>query len=110
MNIEPTKLQELKETLLSEKARIQENIGVLQKDLDFGDSPGMDNEEADESEEAANELNTIQTLQDRIVNIDAALQRMEAGTYGVCEDCGQDIDLALLEANPESAVCRDCKD
>ena len=110
MTIPKDKLAELKETLLQEKERIQKNMKVLTKNMDFGDSPGMDNEEADESEETANELATIETLKDRVDNIDSALEKMAAGTYGVCDNCKGDIELELLEANPESAVCKKCKD
>ena len=78
--------------------------------MDLGDSPGMDNEEADESEEADNELGAIEVLKERIANMDVALGKMESGTYGACEDCGENIELELLEVNPESAVCRECKE
>ncbi len=110
MAIPKDKLDQLKQTLLGEKKRIEENIKVLGKDMDFGDSPGVDNEEADESEEAINTLATIKTLKERVTNIDIALGRMEFGTYGVCEDCGKEIEPELLNANPESAVCKGCKD
>ena len=110
MTIPKEKLEQLKQTLLEEKGRIQENIKVLRKNMDLGDSPGMDNEEADESEEADNELGAIEVLKERIVNMDVALGKMESGTYGACEDCGENIELELLEVNPESAVCRECKE
>jgi len=110
MTIPKEKLEQLKQTLLEERKRIQENIKVLGKNMDLGDSPGMDNEEADESEEADNELGAIEVLKERIANMDVALGKMESGTYGACEDCGENIELELLEVNPESAVCRECKE
>lgn len=42
--------------------------------------------------------------------IDAALKRIEAGTYGVCTDCGVDIPAARLHAAPETPRCIDCQD
>ncbi len=108
MTISKDKLNQFKETLLEEKQRIEKNIKVI-GDMDFGDSPGMDNEKADEVEEAANMLPTIETLKGRIDNIDAALEKMESGTYGTCESCEGEIGLELLEANPESATCEECK-
>ncbi len=110
MTISKDKLDQLKTILIGEKARIEENIKVLEKDLDFGDSPGFDNEEADESEEAANEFNTIDALKGRVNRMDAALAKMESGKYGICEDCGGEIELELLEVNPESTSCKACKD
>ena len=41
--------------------------------------------------------------------IDAALDRIADGTYGVCEDCGCDIPTARLHANPFTARCVDCQ-
>jgi DnaK suppressor protein len=44
-----------------------------------------------------------------ISEIDAALERIEAGTYGICASCGQQIPPARLEANPWASLCIDCK-
>jgi len=37
------------------------------------------------------------------------LERIEAGTYGICASCGQQIPPARLEANPWASLCIDCK-
>ena len=42
--------------------------------------------------------------------IDEALQRIEAGTYGQCIDCGVAIPAARLHAAPEAARCIACQD
>lgn len=42
--------------------------------------------------------------------IEAALQRIEAGVYGVCTDCGADIPDARLHAAPETPRCIVCQD
>jgi len=42
--------------------------------------------------------------------IDAALQRIEDGTYGVCIDCGVDIPAARLHAAPETQRCVRCQE
>ncbi|HBH36821.1 MAG TPA: conjugal transfer protein TraR [Curvibacter sp.] len=42
--------------------------------------------------------------------IDAALQRIETGVYGVCTDCGAEIPDARLHAAPETARCIVCQD
>jgi RNA polymerase-binding protein DksA len=44
-----------------------------------------------------------------ISEIDAALQRIESGDYGVCESCGREIPRERLEANPWASLCIDCK-
>jgi DnaK suppressor protein len=47
--------------------------------------------------------------QARVVEIDAALARVDAGTYGNCESCGKPIPHARLEALPEATLCVACK-
>ena len=47
--------------------------------------------------------------QARVAAIDAALGRVEAGTYGICESCHRPIPEARLEALPEATLCVACK-
>ena len=42
-------------------------------------------------------------------HVEAALKRIDAGTYGICENCGQPIQPARLEAMPWVTLCIDCK-
>ena len=44
-----------------------------------------------------------------VEEIDRALRRMDAGTYGACERCGKKITVARLEALPFAALCIECK-
>jgi DnaK suppressor protein len=44
-----------------------------------------------------------------IVKIKEALERIEDGTYGICEECGEEISLQRLKARPVTTVCIDCK-
>ncbi|MFH1694540.1 MAG: TraR/DksA C4-type zinc finger protein [Patescibacteria group bacterium] len=106
--INSEKAQQFKGLLEEEKKRLEENSKSLQ-DVDFGDAPGEDNEEADESEEASNELASIQLLERRLIDIGDALERIGAGTYGICTRCGEEISEELLEAMPESSFCKKCK-
>jgi DnaK suppressor protein len=45
----------------------------------------------------------------KVAEIDAALERVEAGTYGHCEACGKTIPHARLEVVPEATLCVGCK-
>jgi RNA polymerase-binding transcription factor DksA len=49
------------------------------------------------------------TLRDTLNEIDAALAKFDAGTYGVCEVCGGTISEARLEAMPAARTCVACK-
>ena len=42
--------------------------------------------------------------------IQKALQKIEDGTFGVCEECGEEISIKRLEARPETTLCIRCKE
>ncbi len=44
-----------------------------------------------------------------LVKIDEAIARIDEGSYGICEDCGEEIGLKRLEARPVTTLCIDCK-
>ena len=48
-----------------------------------------------------------QSLQ-HVAEIDAAVGRMDAGTYGLCTNCGRDIALGRLQVRPQAAHCISC--
>jgi len=43
-----------------------------------------------------------------LAEIDAALARIEDGTYGTCTNCGNEIAVARMEAQPWASLCIDC--
>ena len=50
----------------------------------------------------------VGTLRDTLNEIDDALGKLEAGTYGLCESCGAPIPEARLEAMPSARLCISC--
>lgn len=44
----------------------------------------------------------------QIAEIDAALARIDAGTFGICEGCGSRISSERLEARPMASLCLTC--
>ena len=48
-------------------------------------------------------------LEELVEQIRAAQARMEAGTYGVCTNCGKQIPIERLEALPWASLCIDCQ-
>ncbi|MBU1909592.1 MAG: TraR/DksA C4-type zinc finger protein [Verrucomicrobia bacterium] len=54
-------------------------------------------------------LNLVSSEQDALYEIDEALQRIEAGTYGACDVCGRGIEKARLKALPFAKMCIRCK-
>ena len=76
-----------------------------------GNSSGLTGEEADPNDAAdqIEELVTNVPLVDELVrrqrDIKAALERMDSGSYGLCEVCKKPIPLDRLEANPAARTC-----
>lgn len=62
---------------------------------------------------ADSDRNFLLRIRDRerklIVKIEEALERIESGTYGICENCGEEIGPKRLEARPVTTQCIDCK-
>ena len=54
-------------------------------------------------------INILQNSEAEICDIDLALEKIEAGTYGVCELCKKDIPRARLKALPFARLCITCK-
>ncbi|MFC7725313.1 TraR/DksA family transcriptional regulator [Nocardioides sp. GCM10028917] len=50
----------------------------------------------------------VRQVRHHVAEVDAALDRVDAGTYGVCEVCGRDIGAPRLEALPAARVCIGC--
>jgi len=69
----------------------------------------------DSGDVATVELNQSFTIRLRereeklLKKIEAALARIQEGTYGTCEDCGEKIDVKRLIARPVTTLCIDCK-
>lgn len=79
--------------------------GVRSQEGQFSDP--MDRASHDE---AQGNLLRIRDRERRLINkIRNALECMEDGTYGVCEECGEDISFKRLEARPVTTKCIQCK-
>lgn len=107
LNIE--QLNQLEEKLIAEKIGIEEQIKTLEKNVDFGDETDHLEEEADETEEIVNRLGVKTVLKNRLLEIEVASEKIKSGKYGICENCGKEIDFEILNVAPESKFCRGCK-
>ena len=70
----------------------------LNYDSNFADSSQVTAERG-EAERLATEL------REALDEVEAAIERVEAGTYGLCEVCGKPIGAARLEAMPAARLC-----
>ncbi len=55
-------------------------------------------------------LKQLSTHRETLIKIDAALRKLVEGTYGACEDCGDDISEQRLNIMPFAIYCRDCQE
>ena len=75
-----------------------------------GDGAGQDQADIGASSfERDHELTVLSNELDKLAQIDRALARIDDGTYGVCESCGQPIGKMRLMAFPRATLCMTCK-
>ena len=112
------KQEKLQKQLVARKAEIESNVAYMANEIrsigvDQDDENGsLGNHIADDGSNVteAERLVTIsEDFQDLVGQIDAALVRMEEGTYGTCLRCGKPIAEARLEAFPYVAYCIECQ-
>lgn len=111
-------LQEQRDLLLEERATYMAQADALRaeaeelaEDMEPGDIQFDDEGGEGGTANIDRERDLALSAQARaeVEEIDAALGRIEAGTYGVCERCGQPIPRPRLRALPQARLCVDCK-
>jgi len=80
-----------------------ENRQVVETALDEGDWSVVDL-----SEDIS--LRKLTTHRESLLRIDEALRKIDEGTYGICEDCGEEISPERLKILPYATLCRDCQE
>jgi len=65
------------------------------------------NEVADDLEEFGNNIAITRDLEIRLAEVKSALEKIENGTYGMCEVSGEKIEEDRLEANPAARTCKE---
>ncbi|MDP1884069.1 MAG: TraR/DksA C4-type zinc finger protein [Candidatus Moranbacteria bacterium] len=118
MTIDSKTLSELKEALLAEKAKLEENLGRIAKSVDskIGDYEPVFDEIGNDREDNTTEVEAYtdnlpveMALEKKLQSVILALSKMEQGTYGICENCQQEIAIERLKANPSAQTCITCK-
>jgi DnaK suppressor protein len=112
-----TTLDRFRKRLEEEKERLEEQIADYERDLEEARltesssdrSPDPGNAEASSMKlEYAKELSIEQNTLDLLSKANRALERIDAGTYGICESCGKAIPIERLEVLPYSTLCVEC--
>jgi DnaK suppressor protein len=105
---------QLRERLTGEQVELLRQLEELgaQHDADGIENPFLDAGFADAGQataERVNLLTMVKNLRDTLREVQDALQRIDQGTYGVCQRCGQPIPEERLEALPATRLCIACK-
>ncbi len=113
------KIQELKEKLLIEQENLESELSKIAEKRGGEDVRAKfelmderdDEANAEEVEEYTADLAITERLEKKSKEVAAALERIENGTYGQCENCpGEEIPLERLEAYPAAKTCLKCKE
>jgi RNA polymerase-binding transcription factor DksA len=105
------------EKLLAEKKALEEELTQIARfntDTNVWEAtPDQDmmgeideNDAADRFEDFEARSSMVTTLQTRLTDVDAALAKIEAGTFGICEVSGEPIEADRLEANPAARTSK----
>jgi RNA polymerase-binding transcription factor DksA len=102
-------LADLRAALDEERAQLRHQLA----DLGFGDEGSLayDQNFADSSQVTAErgEAEALaNSLKETLSEVEHALAKIDGSTYGVCENCGQPIAPARLEAKPAARLCINC--
>ena len=116
--LDPAKLDELRAALLERREQVQGELDQLNEELrtlgvdQENERGGLGNHLAEDGSNVTEQERILRVsgdLQDIMVQVDEALERMDEGTYGLCRRCGKPINPERLEAFPYVAYCIDCQ-
>jgi DnaK suppressor protein len=108
-------LNDVRDQLAAEAAELREEIDRAETDiaLRLGDAVGdAGDDQADvgaKAFEREHELALTHNARELLMQTEKALARIQAGTYGACESCGEPIGKARLQAFPRATLCVQCK-
>ncbi|MGW2039945.1 TraR/DksA family transcriptional regulator [Streptomyces virginiae] len=111
----PKEVEEARAELVSEVLRLRAELDASEVAIsglmrDSGDGAGDD--QADTGTKnitRESELALAANASSMLEQTERALERLEAGTYGLCENCGKPIGKARMQAFPRATLCVDCK-
>jgi RNA polymerase-binding protein DksA len=111
--MDTTELERLRAALVSQRAQARREIDDLGADPDadevvFVSDAGF-SDRPHSTEERSRLIALVESHRANLRDVEAALARMDIGSYGVCVRCGNPIAPERLEALPWVALCIDCK-
>ncbi len=109
LSLREKKIQEIKKKLIRQKEALLSEAGVALNSLpDETIFPEMGDQASAEIDR-----NFMLRLKGRerqlLKKIDESIEKIDNGTYGICEICGEEINIKRLEARPVTTMCIECK-
>jgi DnaK suppressor protein len=104
-------MERLRNSLLDEQQKLRREIANATASSDEI-HVGLGNHMAEDATAAFDQAAAVSLrrgTERTLDQVDEALKRMEAGTYGLCERCGEEIDFARLKAIPQATLCMACQ-
>ena len=111
MPVDDSDLQATRTELEARRDSIRARIAVLSKRPEGGSGLGFGKRIGDGTTEAINRLTDIgvgQSLEQTLARTERALRKLDEGTYGLCDSCGEAISPGRLRALPEGVLCLKC--
>ena len=104
-------LDAVRRELEARRAGTSERVAELATAPELGEAQGFGKRLGDGTTEAITRLTEIgvgRSLEAGLERTERALAKLDAGTYGICDRCGQPIAERRLEAMPDSVLCVQC--
>lgn len=108
-------MQEIAAELVAEVDRLTAELAAADEELsellrNSGDGAGDDQADSGSSAlEREHELTLVNNTRDMLEQTTRALARIDAGTFGRCDSCGEAIGKARVQAFPRATLCVACK-
>ena len=100
-----------RETLARRRAELAAELERLTEPPEPGSGIGFGKRVGDGTTEAVERIATTATARSiaaSLAEVDRALEKLDDGTYGTCDECGEPIGEARLEAMPAKVTCVEC--
>ena len=104
-------LEAVRRELEARRAGASERVAGLAKPPELGEAQGFGKRIGDGTTEAISRLTDIgvgRSLESGLARTERALAKLDEGSYGVCDRCGEEIAPRRLEAMPDSGLCVAC--
>ncbi|HEX4484211.1 MAG TPA: TraR/DksA C4-type zinc finger protein [Solirubrobacteraceae bacterium] len=104
-------LDEIRKILQARRDQTSERVARFAQRPELGSAQGFGKRIGDGTTEAISRLTEIgvgQSLESTLARTERALSKLDEGTYGTCDGCGQPIAEKRLQAMPDSVMCVAC--